>query len=202
MASTRDAIGRAALELFERHGFDAVSVADVADAAGVSERTVFRYFPTKEQLALGDVDHFDGFIDALRHAPDELSIAEAITYTTTQFLPASEADTADDARRSELVRSTPSVHRAWIAQLEAAEPRIAAWVSERAGVAAGSLETRVAARALVAVHRLTVESWTSGDIGDYVDTLRRALAVVSDGLDELGRGVSATTSTASPASRA
>src|SRR5919198_1571270 len=47
----RGAIARAAWKLFNRRGFDAVTVADVAAAAGVSEKTVFNYFPTKEDLA-------------------------------------------------------------------------------------------------------------------------------------------------------
>jgi AcrR family transcriptional regulator len=47
---TRTAIADAALELFLEHGFDHVTVADVARRAGVSTNTVFNYFPTKEDL--------------------------------------------------------------------------------------------------------------------------------------------------------
>ena len=49
---TRDAIAAAALALFLERGFDAVTVADVARAADVSEKTVFNHFPTKEDLRL------------------------------------------------------------------------------------------------------------------------------------------------------
>jgi AcrR family transcriptional regulator len=44
---------RVALELFAARGFKDVTVDDVADAAGVSARTLFRYFPTKEDLLVG-----------------------------------------------------------------------------------------------------------------------------------------------------
>jgi AcrR family transcriptional regulator len=47
---TREAIAAAAMELFTERGFDAVTVADVAEAADVSEKTVYNYFPTKEEL--------------------------------------------------------------------------------------------------------------------------------------------------------
>ena len=47
---TREAIAAAAMELFRLRGYDAVTVADVARAADVSEKTVFNYFPTKEDL--------------------------------------------------------------------------------------------------------------------------------------------------------
>ncbi|MYS15854.1 TetR family transcriptional regulator [Streptomyces sp. SID4982] len=47
---TRTAIADAALELFLEHGFDRVTVAEVARHAGVSTNTVFNYFPAKEDL--------------------------------------------------------------------------------------------------------------------------------------------------------
>ncbi|MHC3458717.1 TetR/AcrR family transcriptional regulator [Streptomyces flavovirens] len=49
---TRDAIGDAAVSLFLERGFDRVSVNDVAAAAEISKPTLFRYFPTKEDLVL------------------------------------------------------------------------------------------------------------------------------------------------------
>jgi AcrR family transcriptional regulator len=51
-ARTRDAIADAAISLFLAHGFDHVSVNDVAAAAEVSKPTLFRYFPAKEDLVL------------------------------------------------------------------------------------------------------------------------------------------------------
>jgi AcrR family transcriptional regulator len=47
---TREAIAHAAAELFARHGFESVTVDDVARAAEVSRQTVFNYFPSKEQM--------------------------------------------------------------------------------------------------------------------------------------------------------
>src|SRR5436190_15994835 len=44
------------MRLFVQRGFDRVTVADVAEAAGVSEKTVFNYFPTKEDLFFDEVD--------------------------------------------------------------------------------------------------------------------------------------------------
>ncbi|MFD4243502.1 TetR/AcrR family transcriptional regulator [Streptomyces sp. NPDC058525] len=57
---TRQRLTATALELFLEHGFDAVSVADVAAAAEVSKPTLFRYFPSKEDLVLDRfADHQD-----------------------------------------------------------------------------------------------------------------------------------------------
>ena len=53
---TRDAIAAAAMELFQARGFEEVTVADVARAADVSEKTVFNHFPTKEDLVFARGD--------------------------------------------------------------------------------------------------------------------------------------------------
>ncbi|MFJ5262609.1 TetR family transcriptional regulator [Streptomyces sp. NPDC088387] len=52
---TRKAIEDAASRLFDEHGFANTTVRDIAQAAGVGERTFFRYFPTKESLVAGQV---------------------------------------------------------------------------------------------------------------------------------------------------
>ena len=52
---TREALAATAFELFAQRGFDHVTVAEIADAAGVSEKTVFNYFQTKEDLLFDEV---------------------------------------------------------------------------------------------------------------------------------------------------
>src|SRR5205085_3218358 len=52
---TRQEIADKAMQLFVARGFDHVTVAEVAAAAGVSEKTVFNYFPTKEDLFFDEV---------------------------------------------------------------------------------------------------------------------------------------------------
>ncbi|MFD9831924.1 TetR/AcrR family transcriptional regulator [[Kitasatospora] papulosa] len=53
-SETRRLVQAHAVRLFTAHGYDAVTVADVAEAAGVSAMTVYRHFPTKEDLVLID----------------------------------------------------------------------------------------------------------------------------------------------------
>ncbi|MFI1651879.1 TetR/AcrR family transcriptional regulator [Streptomyces avidinii] len=67
---TRHRLAATALELFLERGFDAVSVADVAAAAEVSKPTLFRYFPSKEDLLLDRfADHQDEVARIVRERP-------------------------------------------------------------------------------------------------------------------------------------
>ncbi|MFI8100695.1 TetR/AcrR family transcriptional regulator [Streptomyces sp. NPDC086023] len=67
---TRDHLAATALELFLERGFDDVSVAEVAAAAEVSKPTLFRYFPTKEDLLLDRfADHQDEAARIVRDRP-------------------------------------------------------------------------------------------------------------------------------------
>ena len=67
---TRTAISDAAITLFLRHGFTRVSVAQVAAAAEVSKRTLFAYFPTKEDLVTHRLaDHEDEAARVVRARP-------------------------------------------------------------------------------------------------------------------------------------
>lgn len=74
---TRLALARAAMRLFEEHGYDATTVDDIAEAADVSRRTFFRYFASKEEVFIVDPE---GKLAALHVAlaegpPDEPTIA-------------------------------------------------------------------------------------------------------------------------------
>ena len=54
--ATREAIVRAALDLFITQGYSATTVAQIADKADVSESTFFNHFPVKEELILHGID--------------------------------------------------------------------------------------------------------------------------------------------------
>ena len=63
---THQAISDAAIHLFLRDGFDQVSVAQIADAAEVSKRTLFKYFPTKEDLVVHRfADHVEEYAEVV-----------------------------------------------------------------------------------------------------------------------------------------
>src|SRR6188472_3653914 len=90
---TRAAIAEAAMTLFQAHGFDAVTVADVARAADVSEKTVFNYFPAKEDLVVhGGEERRAALIEAIRSRPAGASIVEPFRAASLEFVERLEHD--------------------------------------------------------------------------------------------------------------
>jgi AcrR family transcriptional regulator len=84
---TRAAIADAAMELFRAHGFDAVTVADVARAANVSEKTVFNYFPAKEDLVFAaGAERRVALAEAVRSRRPGASVVEPFRDATMAFI--------------------------------------------------------------------------------------------------------------------
>jgi AcrR family transcriptional regulator len=76
---TRQLIADTAMRLFVERGFERVTVAEVAEAAGVSEKTVFNYFPTKEDLFFDEVDEREAaLVGAIRDRRPGESIPAAL----------------------------------------------------------------------------------------------------------------------------
>lgn len=81
-AATRQAIADAALQLFLEHGFDRVSVRDVAERADVSTTTLFAHFPSKESLVFDREQEVDAALAAaVRERPDGQGVVEALRHT-------------------------------------------------------------------------------------------------------------------------
>jgi AcrR family transcriptional regulator len=164
-----------ATEMFMERGFDAVRVAEIAAACGVSEKTVFNYFPTKESLIL---DRWQDTATALRaglaepgHGPvratlrildDEL--AALISWLAAQPDPVRAS--ASVLRFGSLVRSTPSLRAH---QRDATESLIAVAaeaLAERAGLSPLDPEPQIAANALLGLWDVQFRSLRAHLAGD------------------------------------
>src|SRR5882724_7168801 len=77
-----DAHGRlqqAALELFEQRGYEDTTVAEIAERAGLTKRTFFRYFADKREVLFSGSEGFEqAFVDGIENAPPSASPLEAI----------------------------------------------------------------------------------------------------------------------------
>lgn len=83
---THEALRRCALARFARHGFEGTSVADIAADAGVTERTFYRHFPTKEAVLFGDfASRLDWFRNALALRPADEPLLESVRVAVESY---------------------------------------------------------------------------------------------------------------------
>src|ERR1700737_1206899 len=76
---TRDTIIKVALELFDERGYEQTTIAEIADAAEVSPRTIFAYFPSKEDILFSDVPEIQQrFAQALDHRAEGVTALDAL----------------------------------------------------------------------------------------------------------------------------
>ncbi|MZD04579.1 TetR family transcriptional regulator, partial [Streptomyces sp. SID5785] len=122
-AATRKALADAALELFLEHGYDKVTVAQIAEAADTATTTLFAHFPAgKEALILDDSGEREAALtEAVRDRPDGASALDALHSFFAARAPfADDRDLPERYRRaSKLVMDTPALwayaRRVWVA---------------------------------------------------------------------------------------
>jgi len=200
----RQRLSDTATAMFLERGFDGVRVAEVAAACGVSEKTVFNYFPVKEALVM---DRLEATLAALRAEladPGRTPIEAALTVldqelgAMTGWL-AAQGDPAEGRaavrRFGDLIRATPAL-RAYQADMTDQAASVAAGVlAVRAGMTADDPEPQAAARALLGLWRVQADSLrrhldraaTPASLREQVtDDVGRAAWLIDTGLRTFG----------------
>ena len=84
--ATRDALRKVAVARFAERGFDHVTAAEVAEEVGVTERTFYRHFPTKESVLFQDYEtRLDWLAGALASRPPTESIFDSVLAAASTF---------------------------------------------------------------------------------------------------------------------
>ena len=109
-STTQDHITDVALDLFASRGFDEVSVDDVAQAAGIARRTLFRYYSSKNAIPWGDFDaHLDHMRNLLDEVPDDVPVSAALRSALLAFNSFDEAETARHRQRMRVILETAAL---------------------------------------------------------------------------------------------
>lgn len=164
---------RAALQLFDEHGFEATTVADIAAQAGVTERTFFRYFPDKrEVLFAGFGALVERMHQAMAAAPATAGPLEQVAAGLAglgEFFP----DPAQVRRRYRVVVAHPELRERELVKLAAMADTLAARLRDRG---APEPTATLAAQVGMAAFRVAFEQWVVSENGrSYADALREAL---------------------------
>ncbi|CAL9427166.1 hypothetical protein SUDANB171_01968 [Streptomyces sp. enrichment culture] len=178
---TRQTIRRAAYRLFAEHGYDATRVDTIAAAAEVSPSTVFRYFPTKEDIVVTDEDD-PVFEAALRSRPaDEapLTALRAAIHQTLDELYVTPEAMAEVHLRMRLVATVPTIRARMKENAAANADLLTRALTARTGHAADSLELRVFVGSLIGGLTEALMYWAESGLEEDVRTLvDRAMTVL------------------------
>lgn len=158
---TRRALVDSALQLFAERGFDGTRVEDITDAAGVSARTFFHYFASKEEVLYGDhprnlEELAKGLAQRSSDEPILVSVREVMLDVVERF--AAERDV--HRVRFRLTIGTPILAAAGLQQQQEWVELVARWVAQRLGVdARRDLRPTLIADASIAAVRTAFVHW-------------------------------------------
>lgn len=185
--ATRAEIEDVALDLFEKQGCEGTTVDDIAAAAGVSPRTFFRYFATKEDAALGANRSFDAALAARLEAiapgrRDLRHLEDAVADTLQQLALDDPTSSARMLRVRCLVGQDAALRGACL-RMDAEHTRaFLDRVAAVTGAPAVDLRTRVVAQALSAGLQAALDEWATrreaGEVTDLVATYRATCALL------------------------
>ncbi|MGO1049054.1 TetR/AcrR family transcriptional regulator [Crossiella sp. CA198] len=164
MQRTRLLIANKALELFAAQGFEATTIEQVALAAEVGTRTLYRYFPTKESLIAGFVEeHLSDSLEVMRAQPADRPLPEALHTVLDRLMRV----VAEDAQRVRavyaLARHTDSLQARLAEQTWRWRNELAAEIATRVGGPSAGLKAALSAAATMGLIEVVLREWVDGD---------------------------------------
>lgn len=185
-STTWDHLSNVAIDLFAAHGFDEVSVDDVAHAAGIARRTLFRYYPSKNALPWGDFDaHLEHMRDQLAALDPSVPIGDALRTALLGFNTFDDTETARHRQRMRVILQTAELQAYSMTMYAGWRAVVAAFVARRLGVDVGDLVPQTVAWTMLGVALSAYELWLADDSVSLAQALNDAFDTVSAGLGAL-----------------
>jgi AcrR family transcriptional regulator len=181
-AAVEEIVG-AAIELFSRHGYEETTVDAIAEAAGCSRRTFYRYFGFKEDVLFYDVE------DALTHLAQALDrrLAQGIAVWTATSESLIESHFAEDrpVQRMMLWLSEPALLARYMQHVAAAERTIVDCLTRHRGTKPGQDDlAEIVAIAAVGAYRTSIATHPAAANQKLTQHLRALLAMLDRGLTD------------------
>jgi AcrR family transcriptional regulator len=172
-ADARGRLQQAAMGLYLERGFDDVTVAEIAETAGLTKRTFFRHFADKREVFFSSAQPFEtGILEAVEHAAEDASPMDAVVgaFATGGALLAGHPDF--QRRRRALIASSTDLQERELVKMADLAGRVE--VLRRRGAAAD--QARLAAHTGVAVFTVAYDRWVDeGATADLPALVRRTL---------------------------
>lgn len=188
-STTRGEIAAVALRLFAERGFEQTTLDDIAAAIGVGRRTLFRYFPSKNDMGRGD---FDGEIARLRQHLDatgpEVPLMRAIRLAVVATNDVREADISELRSRMKVLTQEPALQAHSAIRYRDWREAVAGFSAQRLGRDPADLIPQAIGHATLGVTLASFLSWVRQPPGDLAPHLDRALRLLEVGFDEATHG--------------
>lgn len=191
-STTPHQITDVALELFAARGFDQVSVDDIAQAAGIARRTLFRYYRSKSAIPWGDFDaHLQRLQELLDRVDPLVPLGEALRAALLTFNTFDESETIRHRRRMRVILQTAELQAYSMTMYAGWREVIAGFVARRSGVKPDELLPQTVAWVLLGVALSAYQQWLGDTPVSLPQALGEAFDTMRDGLDRLDRSGSA-----------
>lgn len=171
------AIERAAFRLFAEHGFEETTVDAIAEAAGIGRRTLFRYYPSKNDIPWGQFEA--GLVRLRAHleaSPPDIPLYEAVHRAILDFNHLDEAAIPQHRQRMRLLLTTPALQAHSALKYAAWREVIAEYVAKRWGTPADALLPRTIGHVSLALALSAYEQWLEDEDSSLPRLLDSALS--------------------------
>jgi TetR/AcrR family transcriptional regulator, regulator of mycofactocin system len=175
-----------AIELFAARGFAEVSVDDVAHAAGISRRTLFRYYASKNAIPWGDFDtHLAHLRDLLDGVDPRVPLGEALRAALLAFNTFDESETVHHRQRMRVILQTAELQAYSMTMYAGWREVIAGFVAGRLDCKTTDLPPQTVAWTMLGVALSAYEHWLGDESVPLPTALGNAFDVVGAGLERL-----------------
>lgn len=175
--AVREQVGREALALFVRNGFEATTADQIAEAVGISVRSFYRYFPAKEDVLVADSIAFGAHVArAFERRPTEEPVWLSLRQCLTPLVSAIQADPQRGLDMMHVIMSTAALRAAHFEKHLAWEQRLVPMVRARLENQHGPehpLRAQTLTHAALACLDVALEAWVAShgesSLGDLLD---------------------------------
>jgi mycofactocin system transcriptional regulator len=187
-STTPEHITDVALELFTAQGFAEVSVDDVAQAAGIARRTLFRYYASKNAILWGDFDtHLTHLQELLDNVDPKVPLGEALRGALLAFNTFDECERVRHRQRMRVILETAELQAYSMTMYAGWREVMAGFVADRLGVKTTDPLPQTVAWTMLGVALSAYEHWLGDESVTLPEALGSAFDVVGAGLERLDR---------------
>src|ERR1700733_13877167 len=175
-----------AIELFTTHGFAEVSVDDVPQATGISRRTLFRYYASKNAILWGDFDtHLAHLEDLLDAVDPKVRLGAALRGALLAFNTFDECETVRHRQRMRVILQTAELQAYSMTMYAGWRDVMAGFVARRTGAKTADLKPQTVAWMMLGVALSAYEHWLDDESVSLPEAIGDAFEVVRAGLKDL-----------------